>query len=81
MNRRGRGGADVRRKRHFDTQNSSDEDLLPDLETDSECSDEDHPEQQKSIAEEAADTSADDLESDDLNSLSGKNRMPRLEHD
>ena len=35
-------GPDVKRKRPFDTQTSSDEDEFSDLETDSECSDEDH---------------------------------------
>ena len=75
------GGPDVRRKRHFDTQTSSDEDKFSYLETDSECSDEDHAKQQKAIAKEAAHTSPDDLEPEGLDSLSGTERMTNVKRD
>ena len=74
-------GPDVRRKRPFDTQTSSDEDEFSDLETDSECSDEDHAKQQKAIAKEAAHTIADDLESKGLDSLSGTERITNVKCD
>ena len=53
--------------------------VMPELlETDSDLSDEDHVEQQISIAKEAADTTADDLESLDLGYLPRKKRKPNV---